>query len=203
MNFKKIIAGVLAMGIMTFLSGCLSGQGKKTNKVTEIAPMDFPEGVTLTGFYMTHQGMAMEPYYILRVKDDRIYMKTTNVNPANLQITFGMTRNNDIEVEYFGDIDTVNESEYASLTVVDEAVVRELEQAIVEWGALSWDGFSESRSMDGVLDAGDTYKLFLMLSDGSTVSVHGYNARPKHWSDLGLRVIEIFESHQDYSRYDE
>lgn len=202
MNFKKIIAGVLVMGIMTFLSGCLGGQDKKTNNVTEIAPMDFPEGVTLTGFYMTHQGMAMEPYYILRVKDDGIYLKTTNVSPANLQITFGMTRNNDIEAEYFGDIDTVKDSEYASLTVVDEAVVRELEQAIVEWGALSWDGFSESRSMDGVLDAGDTYKLFLMLSDGSTVSVHGYNARPKHWSDLALRVIEIFEAHHDYSRYD-
>lgn len=198
----KFAAGMMGMGMMSFLPGCSGGQEKNITTITEIAPMEFPEGVTLTGFYMTHQGMSMNPYYILRVRNDGIYMKTTNLSPNNPRMTFSMNPDYDLEAEYFGYIDTVKDCEYASVAVVDESVLRELERAIVEAGALSWNGFNKSRSMDGVLDAGDSYKLFITLSDGSTVSVYGYNARPEHWSDLGGRVMEIFEAHQDYSRYE-
>ena len=65
-------------------------------------------------------------------------------------------------------------------------------QLIEELGARSWDGFNESVQLRGVLDAGDSYSLFLEYSDGSTVKVYGYNTCPKGFDELKLKIMNIF-----------
>ena len=48
----------MLMGIWGILTSC----GRK-----KYEPAPIPEGVELTGFYLHHEGMVMEPYYILKV----------------------------------------------------------------------------------------------------------------------------------------
>ncbi len=55
--------GVLAVSIISMLS-FLSGCGKAGNNGETVT---LTEGAELVGLYMTHQGMAMEPHYILRI----------------------------------------------------------------------------------------------------------------------------------------
>lgn len=207
---KRILMGVLTMGLFSMFSGCTKNQKMPepvSSGTTEsvinstIEARQFPEGVTLTGFYMTHQGMAMEPYYFMKVTDDGAYLKITNVAPNDYRLAPPMMSMQQSDINYFEYADTVLEFEYASLVKVDEAVVRELENAVVETGALGWDGFNEYRDMSGVLDAGDSYDLYLTLSDGSSVNAHGYNVSPSGWQELKEKVVGIFEAHQDYSRY--
>ena len=202
MKMKKLVAEVLAVVLFTLLTGCFGGNNKP---VKETAPVPFPEGVTLAGFYMTRQSMEMEPYYILRVRDDGIYMKITNVMPSDLNTTEtdGEPASDGFayEADYFGNIDTVADCEYASLTVVDDSVVRELEQAIAQAGALSWNGYNEHRSSCFFAhDAGTAYNLMILLSDGSTVTASGYNVCPEHWDELFTKVIGLFEAHENYPK---
>ena len=55
---KYLIMAVMLMGIWGILTSC----GRK-----KYEPAPIPEGVELTGFYLHHEGMVMEPYYILKV----------------------------------------------------------------------------------------------------------------------------------------
>lgn len=55
------------------------------------------DGATLTGLFMSHQGMAREPYYIFRVKGDRSYMKITSEAPNGYRMTEGDKLNIGIE----------------------------------------------------------------------------------------------------------
>ena len=143
---------------------------------------------------MTHQGMATEPYYILNTTDTGIWMKITNQSPEISQMDSGT----DIRLleenwQYFGFANTVLDCENASIVLLENtSSVRELEDAIVQSGALGWDGYEEHRSKKGVEDAGDTYVLFLKLSDGTTVKVHGYNACPEGFNELLGCVMKIF-----------
>lgn len=180
---------VMMMSILGFLAGC---GGKKTDVFARNVP--FPPETQLVGLYMTHQGMATEPYYILNTTDTGIWMKITNQSPEISQMDSGT----DIRLleenwQYFGFANTVLDCENASIVLLENtSSVRELEDAIVQSGALGWDGYEEHRSKKGVEDAGDTYVLFLKLSDGTTVKVHGYNACPEGFNELLGCVMKIF-----------
>ena len=85
--------------------------------------------------------------------------------------------------------------------MADDVTVKELMEVINTSGALGWDGYSKSVSMDDALDSGDTYRLYLQFSDGKTVTVNSYNSSPEGWGDFYVKIRDIFEAHEDYSRY--
>lgn len=212
MNGKYSRVGGMLLGIISILSlmtGCAnhnSGYDDSKEKAIELS-----EGVTLSGFYMSHQGMAMEPNYILRVTDDGCYMKITSENPDGYKMTedgenppiLNGEGGLDLEREnrYFGFVNTIKDCEHASLIMADNTIVEELENIILEGGALNWDHYSKNKSNKGVLDSGDSYNLFILFSDGSTVTVDSYNSAPEGWDDFFVKVRELFEENADYSQY--
>lgn len=216
MNRKILRVGAVFMGIMTLfslLTGCIKKGGNNGGKdVSEnTGTVVLNEGAVLTGLYMSHQGMAMEPQYIFRVTETGNFMKITNTEPNDFMMTENgeaksgakpaYPLNDETEARYFGFIDEVKKCEHASLVKADEATIQELYDTIIESGALSWDGYSKHVSMENVEDSGDGYDLFLQFSDGSTVKVNSYNSHPKGWGDFFVKVRDIFEAHEDYSQY--
>ena len=96
----------------------------------------------------------------------------------------------------------MKDAEYASLVKLeDDVLLRRLEESIVKYGALGWDGFNESESMPEVADSGTSYSLYLELSDGTAVTAHGYNVCPAGFDELYGEIAEIFQNNSDYSRY--
>ena len=181
MKIKYIFLLMLFMGTLSFLFGC----GKKEkpsipetiSEPEKIVPMELPEGARLTGFYMNHMGMRMAPYYILETVESGIYMKITDKSPDDYWM-------------YGGE----NTEEHASLVrLEDDAVLKLMENCIEKYGALSWDGYNKSEVMPGVLDSGDNYNLYLELSDGTTVKMHGYNICPSGFQEFYQEIVEIFE----------
>ena len=158
-------------------------------------------GVRLTGFHIHHQGMAMEPYYIMREIDSVIYMKETNCAPDDwcmLDEENSRHRDRSDIATYLGFADVLKDCEYGHVyKLEDRKPIEELEQLIEELGAKSWDGFNKSVQRRGVLDAGDSYSLFLEFSDGSTVKVYGYNACPEGFGELQLKIVKIFSKLED------
>lgn len=178
-----MLVGLLSL-LVSFLTGCTK---QPPRPFAEITPVALPDGAHLTGLYMTHQGMSRGPYYILQATDAGVYMKITDCDP---------------DEGWFTSVDTVHEYEYASsVLLTDEAPLRALEEAIVQNGALAWDGYDENDPMEGVLDSGDIYRLYLTLSDGTTVTMRGYNVRPAGFSPLLGAVRDVFEANSDYSHY--
>lgn len=175
------------------------------------------DGATLTGLFMSHQGMAREPYYIFRVKGDRSYMKITSEAPNGYRMTEGDKLNIGIEKEkddntdediskeeeihYFGFVDEVKDYEHASLVTADETIIKQLTEEIIQSDALKWNGYSKHKKMKNVADSGDGYCLFLIFSDKTTVKVNGYNACPDGFKAFFSNVRDIFNEHADYSRY--
>lgn len=192
------------MSISSFFSG-LFRRKKPTNadnRANAVTPVPFPEGVRLTGFYMTHQGMEVGCHYIMKTTSAGTYMKITNLAPDDWLMQQDSECECTISDAYLGFADTVKDCEYASLKLLnDDTPVRQLEEAIVQSGALSWDGYNKSVSMDFVLDAGDLYSMYLELSDGRAVRMSGYNTFPAGYPALSARAKEIFNENKDYSRY--
>jgi len=202
------------MSILTIIAAMLTGCGKRLHNgilppasqqhpFDEITSVSLPEGTEISGLFITHQGMQAGPYYLLQATDSGTYMKISNKDPGGYDMTKGEdTASLPINAKYLGFIDIVKDCEYASsILLEDEAPLRALEAAIVENGALAWDGYDESDSMEDVLDSGDSYRLYLELSDGSTVTMQGYNVCPVGFMPLLAKVEEIFEENSDYSRY--
>lgn len=149
-------------GILSLLSGC----GKK--KYEEIIAVSFPENANLMYFCINHQGMAMEPYYILKATEKGTYMKFMSLNPEEQQ------------------------TDMAEEVWEDSVFIEKLEEAIVQCGALGWDGYDEKVSRKGVMDSGDSYELRIELSDGTTVNMRGYNTCPAGFESLLGQVRELF-----------
>lgn len=204
---------VILMSVFSLLASLLTGCGigstgntgteSDSNQFDVVTPAPWPDGVTLTGLYITHQGgMAAGPYYILSTTDSETYMKISDLSPDDWRMTDG----EDIfempfNVQYLGFADTVKDCERAnSVQLEDESPLRELEAAIAEYGALAWDGYDESDSMEGVLDSGDSYCLYLELSDGSSITMKGYNVCPAGFMPLYIRVQQIFEANSVHSQ---
>ena len=68
------------LSIFSFLSGCTK-DGGDADKGNEGTTVILSEGATLTGLFMTHQSMDMEPYYILRATDDGCFMQAEKMFP--------------------------------------------------------------------------------------------------------------------------
>lgn len=169
---KYLIMAVMLMGILGILTGC----GRK-----KYEPAPIPEGVELTGFYLHHEGMVMEPYYILKVTDKGTFMKVTNQISGE---------------DYFQFADTILEEETACLKLLtDETAVEKLEEIISEAGAVGWNGFDEAVKKKNALDSGDRYQLYMELSDGTVISVHGYNTCPEGFEDLLKKTEELFSDY--------
>ena len=162
MRKKIILMAVMFVGILTFLTGC----GK--NKYDEVKEVPFPENAELNYFMIHHEGMAMEPYYILQRSEKHIYLKYVTMNPEELQ-----------------------EEELAELQEED-SLIKELKEAIVQYGALGWDGYHEKVSGKGVLDSGDSYHLKIELSDGTSVTMYGYNTCPAGFESLLEQATDLF-----------
>lgn len=203
MKVKCKRAGVIGLGILSIISlltGCVNHNSD--NDGDNGKPVELSEGATLTGLFMTHQGMAVGPYYILRIDGDNRYMKITGEAPDGYRMTEDMdTIPSDEEFHYFGFVDEIKGCERASLVQADETIVKQLTDVIIQSGALNWNGYSKHRSMEYVDDAGDSFGLFLTFSDGSTVKVDSYNSAPDGWTDFYNKVSDIFEANADYSRY--
>ena len=216
MSFKASVKiGVITMGIFSAVAALFSGCANRhdnnvlpTDKTerpfSRISSVPFPDGVRLTGMFITHQGgMRANPYYILQTTADGVYLKISNLSPNHSKMTAG----EDIaslpsNTPYLGFADTVKDCEYASsVQINDDALLKEIEASIVENGALGWNGYDENDPMVGVADSGDSYQLYLELSDGTTVTVKGYNVCPAGFNPLLKSVQKVFEQNSDYSRY--
>lgn len=192
------------MSISSFFSGIFRRKkpADKVNRASAVTSLPFPEGVRLTGFYLTHQGMEKGRYYIMKTTSAGTYMKITDLAPDDWLMQQDDDREYTLSDTYLGFADTVKDCEYASLTLLkDDKPVRQLEEAIERAGALAWDGYNKSVPMDWALDASDLYMLYLELSDGKTVRMSGYNTYPAGYSELSARAQQIFSENKDYSRY--
>lgn len=162
----------MLMGILGILTGC----GRK-----KYEPAPIPEGVELTGFYLHHEGMVMELYYILKVTDKGTFMKVTNQISGE---------------DYFQFADTILEEEIACLKLLtDETAVEKLEEIISEAGAVGWNGFDEAVKKKNASDSGDRYQLYMEFSDESTVSVYGYNTCPDGFEIFLNQASKLFEEY--------
>lgn len=205
-----IMMFILSM-LMATLTGCGNSEnqnGKPVDNIistieTKVTSIPFSEGTGLKHLYMTHQGMRGGAYYILKTTDAGTYMKITPLCPNDWRMLEGEDVDNlGDHAEYLAFGDTVKDCERASLSLLsNDGPIRKLEKAIADTGALSWDGYDENDPMEGVLDSGDIYQLYLELTDGTTVTMNGYNAKPAGFSELLYRVAEIFHENRDYSRY--
>jgi len=176
---RKLLIALLLTGAAAILAGCA-----RSTVVTKVTPMPLPEGTSLTGLYMTHQGMAMGPHYVLKTTDEGTWLKRSDRSPMENGIS------------YLDFADTVQDGEQAVLSrLADASVIEVLETAIEQSGALGWDGFDETKSKPGVSDSGDLYVLYLELSDGTTVTMRGYNVCPAGFDLLLSQVWEIFDTH--------
>lgn len=167
----------------------------------EYTPIPMPDGVTLTGFYMTNQGMERGLHYILKVMDTGTYMKMTDLAPDELWLYDPEADTEDVP-PYFCYADKVSAYEYASLVLLeDDSLVQKLEEIIVQTGALGWDGYNEKLTVADVADSGDSYFMYIELSDGTTVTLDSYNCCPDGYTELQAQVKELFYENRDYSRY--
>lgn len=206
MKLKKIIVLVVLMGIFSFLFGCgkhnktVGGTSETPVNQTQ-SPIELPEEACLTGLYLTHQGMERRPYYMMRTTENGTYMKISDLSPDDYAMVKDETSEaSEQPAEYFGYIETVKDVEYAGLICLeDDELIRQLEEIVVKYGVLGWDGFHESDSMPGVMDSGDSYQLYLELSNGTTVTMYGYNITPTGFQDFYSDIVKIFNDNIDYS----
>ena len=186
---------LVIMGIFAFLTGCATssdGQSgddsltpaeKALNET--VTPIALPEGVHLTGFFITHQGMAVEPYYIMKETEDGVYLKISATTPDDWTLYADSASRE-------GSLDLVDAEDARIAKMQDATAVQALEDAIVQSGALGWDGYDAFVPMEDALDADDTYILYLELSNGTTVTMHGHNTRPKGFVELLAQTQEIY-----------
>ena len=182
---RKTLIVLLLVGVAALVAAC-AGQPKPSLSPVTLpegarSPVTLSEGARLTGMYINHQGMAMEPHYTLKAMEDGIYMKYSYSSPL------------DTGGHYLDYADSVQDYEQAVLTLLtDETPLLELEAAVLDVGALEWDGYDVHKSEPGVSDSGDSYTLYLEFSDGNTVTVKGYNACPDGFETLLSQVMDIF-----------
>lgn len=185
-----------AVCLMTWLSAllaCFCGCSQQGDDAPP-SPTALPEGSSLSALYLHHEGMAMEPYYLLCTDGQKISLKMTDTSPLEyLQ--------QDIEASpYLQGCGQILEGEKARLHHVDDpSVLRDMEEIIVRYGALNWDGFDRSESKGKVTDSGQRYELYFELSDGSSVTVQSYNCCPTGFPELQQELQSIFHTQMEQS----
>ena len=169
------LVGVLSL-LLSLLCSC-----KKDPLLTQVSPMPLPDGAELIILYLHHEGMAMEPYYIMQKMEQKICLKMTDNSP------FESLDQDAAEQE-------LKDENVQMVLIDDTAVLRKMEEIIARYGALAWDGFDRSNSKNAVFDSGDRYELYFELSDGTTVRVNSYNCCPAGFVELQHELQEIFHT---------
>ncbi|MBQ5660022.1 MAG: hypothetical protein IIV18_01640, partial [Lachnospiraceae bacterium] len=127
MKLKHIVLMVVLMGIFSLLFGC-----GKNNKPIDVpmgntaAPVDqqteteaietigLPDGASLTGLYLSRQGMEKAPYYIMKTTENGTFMKISDLSPDAYEMWKDDDTDDQVQpAEYFGFIETVKDVEYA------------------------------------------------------------------------------------------
>ena len=200
LNDKKIENGKLDKELSNKKDNNDKNSDKDNSDKNEILSVEIPKGARLTGFHINHIGMAMEPHYVIKSTEKGVYLKLTNMSPDDWIMTEGDGfKEDEGNGKYFRFADVVKDCESGEIVFLeDDTVVKELEEFIVKVGAISWDGYNEHVSMSGILDAGDSYTLYMEFSDGTTVSVYGYNSCPIGFDELRMKTVEIFDRYFEY-----
>ncbi|MBQ4282603.1 MAG: hypothetical protein IJB96_01590, partial [Lachnospira sp.] len=138
---------------------------------------------------------AMEPHYIMRKTEAGVYIKISDCGPDDWCMSQGEDDKEDGCAIWIRYADAVKQCEKATVVLLEnDRLVRDLEDAIVKAGALSWNGYNKRKSMKRVADSGDMYRMYMEYSDGAKVNVYGYNCCPKGFKDLLRDVREIFNN---------
>ena len=163
---------------LTLLSCCTK---KENNIDTPIEATPLSKDVHLTGLFISRQGSMREPYYIINAKTDGLYLKMTYTYPLELDDT-----------SYFSFASDADDEETAIVFKLNKKELKRVEELIERYGVLNWNGFNESETLYGVLDADMHYSLFMTLSDGSSIDATGYNVYPKGMDDFFSDIMSFF-----------
>lgn len=203
MNNSSFLIPVLIIIIaILFLSGCAKSDNNTAGDTTlsvntpiekeTTAEIKLPEGVYLTNLFASRQGSMRNPYYILTSTHEETYMKMTYTYPPDLAPSSYAPE--DIE-NYFVFSDSIQDDEYALLFPIHKEGLEKAESIIEKYGALGWDGFNESESLSGVLDADMSYDLYIKLSDGTSIEAFGYNVCPLGMDELIFEIEKLAEQY--------
>lgn len=165
-----LVLAIIMLLSLTLLSCCTK---PKNDTDTPLQSIELSEGVHLTNLFISRQGSMREPYCIISAASDGVYLKMTYTYPLDLD-----------ENSYFSFASTIGEDETAIVLKVDIEELKSIEDLIEKYGVLGWNGFNESQTLNGVLDADMHYSLFMTLSDGSTIDATGYNVYPRGMDDF-------------------
>ena len=69
------------MSLLSLITNLFTGCNNKEPD-TPSRPVSFPEGTCLTEMYISHQGMAREPYYVLLTTDEGIVVRAVYDTPV-------------------------------------------------------------------------------------------------------------------------
>lgn len=174
---------MLIAGCMMFLSAC--------QRVVPIEPVNWKEGVSLNALFISKQGIERTPYYMIAVKEDKVYAKSTSMLPIEAADKNLIDIQNEPGWEYFYQINQVHDYESASIIELNNHQYQRLISIIEKSGALSWNGYNESIK-DKRLDSGIHYELYLLCSDDSRVEMKGYNICPEGFDLLYWTISEFF-----------
>lgn len=183
--WTKVVTLVSVLSLLlSFLCSC-----KQDPLLSQVSPMPLPDGAELIALYLHHEGMAMEPYYILQTLEQEICLKITDTSPLEY-VTPGSEGS-----PYLSEANKVMEDEDAKMIFTDDLrILRTMEEILARYGAMNWDGFAQSKSKKSVLDSGDRYELYFELSDGTTVTVNSYNCCPAGFVELLNDLQEMFHT---------
>ena len=165
-----LVLAIIMLLSLTLLSCCTK---PKNDTDTPLQSIELSEGVHLTNLFISRQGSMRELYCIISAASDGVYLKMTYTYPLDLD-----------ENSYFSFASTIGEDETAIVLKVDIEELKSIEDLIEKYGVLGWNGFNESQTLNGVLDADMHYSLFMTLSDGSTIDATGYNVYPRGMDDF-------------------
>ena len=154
---------------------------------TEEEVTALPEGVTVRAVKLTRHLDYMEPCYSIRDEGDRIVLRMTS------------------DELYWPDTDP-EEEEYTDPQDMEEGFTLSADQwekfcdAIVAYNVLSWDGFDGVREDDPeleMLDGDHSFRLIVLLSDGTLIRAKGEQTFPEHYDEVVTAILELAGSFEN------
>ncbi len=148
---------------------------------TEEEVTALPEGVTIRAVKLTRHLDYMEPCYSIRDEGDRIVLRMTH------------------DELYWPDTDP-EEEEYADPQDMEEGFTLSPDQweefcdTIVAYNVLSWDGFDGVRADAPeleMLDGDHSFRLTVLLSDGTLIRAKGDQTFPEHYDEVVTAILEL------------
>ncbi len=144
-----------------------------------------PEGVTLEGLKFHVAGSYIGPYYSIRHTDEGFIVCTS----------FEEMFWPEIDGE---DTEAADPGEYEAYTTVNGKEIAGLNEALLEYNILAWDGFDRYVSApEGVLDMDDFFTFSALYSDGRVISAKGYNAVPPDYNSIAGILLDFFGRYEN------